>query len=795
MSASGSLRGLLLLATTNVKRERLRSALILVTVTLASLLFFTSLGALNGIASPVQDMLSRQNASHALIRFDTRVHKPAEVLDWWTSHDRVTEVSAAMAWIQTDGLPVHDGAPFGDSLLLTERPVLDRGLDRIVFLEGEARPYPGPGEIWLTRPLAESGGLQLGDVLEIGTEQGAQPFELTAIVVDPQYSSGFMNPVRAWVAPGELGSIYPPGLLQSVAFGVRLDDVAAIDEIWKSFNERYPGGFSGAHLTYAEVVDSYSFLTRLLALMILVFGVISLLVALFIISSTISGVILANYRTFGVLKAIGYTPGNVNAMFLLQFLVLSLVGVPVGIALGWAATRALIGAMLSSIGAIEAPLNLLMPSLLTLLVVLGLVTLVAAVAGARAGRIKPAPAIRYGAPEASARRRNPVRLQWAKSLPLTLVYGMKNAFSGGRRAFYDTITVTVTAFVLLFSINIYYSMTQTGRNLPFWGMDGSDITVHVSASDFTMQYHTLRDYLSEQDGVQYLAGMSIRDAIELPETEDRSATLVSGHIVEGNLDEMGFINLEGRNPASAGEVGLGVNLARDNGWSVGDTVELSVFGQPTPLTIVGIFQGSSNSGYWYRMTVETARRGDPNFEPDRVALVLEEGADRSAVMDDVEAQLGEVVDVEPSERFVEAQLLQIVSAVGLVVTFLSLIFLLVAAVNIVNSTTMGIHESKRQLGIYSALGYTRNQVRMILVNRSTIIAVFALLLGLAGFALLAQPIMGSLTSGMGMPEFPLFINYPASVMALPALLLLCMASAWFPSAKISRIKARSLIVE
>ena len=343
--------------------------------------------------------------------------------------------------------------------------------------------------------------------------------------------------------------------------------------------------------------------------------------------------------------------------------------------------------------------------------------------------------------------------------------------------------------------NVYHSMKETGNQLPFWGFDGSEITVKVNAGDLTMRYDTMKEYLAAVPGVEALAGLSINSDVVLPSNEERASVSISGHIIDGDADAIGFINLEGRNPATVGQISLGVNLAKDNNLTLGDELQLDVFGQPSTFVLTGIFQGTSNNGYWYRMTVDSARQADPNFQPDTVGLITSDDVDREVIMDNLEAQLGAALDVEASEKFIEAQLNQIVSGVGLVVAFLSTIFLLVACVSIFNSTTMSIHESRRQLGIYKALGYTRTQIRLILVNKSAVVGLIATILGFVVFLVFAKPIMSALISGIGMPEFPIFINTVFTLLAFPSVMGLCMLSAWVPSNKVSKIKARTLIVE
>jgi putative ABC transport system permease protein len=178
-----------------------------------------------------------------------------------------------------------------------------------------------------------------------------------------------------------------------------------------------------------------------------------------------------------------------------------------------------------------------------------------------------------------------------------------------------------------------------------------------------------------------------------------------------------------------------------------------------------------------------------------ILVKLNEDANRNTFMIELEAQLGQAVSTEAAEKLVESQLKQIVQGLGLVLGFISTVLVLVAGVSIFNSTSMGIHETKRQLGIYKALGNTEGQIRQMVVVKSGLLGVFALIFGLILFYLGAGNVMDMMMSSFGMVNFPMEINVVGSLLVVPGILLLCFISAWIPSNKVAKIKPRTLIVE
>ncbi|MCF8475294.1 MAG: FtsX-like permease family protein [Emcibacter sp.] len=789
------LSGLFLIATRNIKRDKMRSSLVFLTIALSTMMFMTALVSLQGFSRPIVDMLDKSKASHILLNFDARIYDVDDISDWWRSHKNTESLAPLLPTMVTTSRPVHDGKAIGSHLILTERPKEEMKQDYLAFMEGEPKPYPASGEIWLASSTAQSAGLHIDDYLELATASGARKYRISAIVVDPHYSSGFTTPERAWLGPDELTKLVTFGALNNYTLGILTKDTTKIQDMWGEFNSSLGGGFSGGYTSYEATINSYSFLVDMLGIMILVFGVISLFVALFIISSTISGEIMANYRTFGVIKSIGYTPRNVVSLFQVQFIFLAILALPLGAIGSYFVSQALLGMMLRTIGTASAELAVIQPVVISFIVLMTLVAFVSGRSGKKASIIKPAISIRFGAPEPKRSKYGGLHIRTARYIALPIVLGLKNLLVGKRRDLYDLIGISITAFVFLFSVNVFNSTLKTSENLPFWGLDGAAVNVKRSGGElFGIRYKTLKEYLIDQPGVLAAGGNSSLSAT-IPSGPYGVTRKLSGNIVDGNLDDFGYINLEGRNPVEKGEISVGYALANKYNLDLGSDFALIIKGQKKVFQVSGIFQTSSNSGFWYRTRIESIYEIDPNYEPNEVILTLEKGVDRSTLMDRLESSLGSAVDVEPREKFIQSQLQSITLSIGMVLAFLSLVFLLVSIVNIFNSTVMGINESKKQFGIYKAIGFVQSQIRLIMVSKSVILGILAIIIGLGLYALLAQPTMSYLGQQIGMPEYPMIFDVFGSLLVVPVILISNIFSVWLPSRRITKIKPRELIVE
>ncbi|GEM_PF-4851068 len=756
-------------------------------------MLFTALAGKGSLEKPVHTLLRDLNAAEVTFTLDARAYDVEAVLNWWAEQAEVAALASPRAILAPPARPRSGDRELGSTILLTERSRDDTSIDSLRFQAGQETAAPKNSDIWIPSSLAAANELTIGDTLEVAVDGQVIMFTISAIVVDPQYSSGFLSPVRSWVAPGSLATFSRPGKLNEIQVSVALYEGASADALWDRFKAHLGGGFSGTALTRSTVLASYAQSIGILTALIMLFGVLALIVAVFIITSTVASDVTANYRNFGILKAIGFTPGNMLGAYLLQYAILAAVTTGLGFALGFLSTNALTSLMLSSIGGSLSP-TVYGEAALPALPVLGLlIPIVAALVARRASRINAATAIRFGAPPTESSSTPWPNIVVAKGVGLPAVLALKELLTARARDLFDGVALTLTGAVILFAINVYQSTLDLGDNLPFWGLDGSDVRLTRDLSPaFGIAYERLREQLNDHREVATSGGILNAKASLL--TQDQSSFDIDGHVIDGNLNHLGYLNLEGRNPQSSEEISIGYPLADRFGIALGETISLHLRGQRLEFRVVGIFQGTSNGGLFYRCTLSGAQRAVPFLEPSELILKLHDRSTRGDFIARLQQELGQAAQVETSEKLVESQLAQVAGGLGSVLSAIALSLLAIAGTSILNSTSMGIEESKRQLGVYKALGMTAGQIRGIKLCKALLLACLGAIAGALLYSTLATGLMNSMMHGAGMREFPLTTDHGRSLL-MPALLaFIALLSAWIPSQRITRLPARELIL-
>ena len=128
---------------------------------------------------------------------------------------------------------------------------------------------------------------------------------------------------------------------------------------------------------------------------IVAFGVIGLVMSVLIVANVVSGAVVAGTRRIGVLKSIGFSPGQVVASYVIQVAVPALAGCVLGVVGGNLLSVPLLGqtAQVYGVGALAVPVwvDVVVP-----LAMLGLAGVAALLLALRAGRMSAVQAIATG---------------------------------------------------------------------------------------------------------------------------------------------------------------------------------------------------------------------------------------------------------------------------------------------------------------------------------------------------------------------------------------------------------------
>lgn len=659
------------------------------------------------------------------------------------------------------------------------------------FMIEEGRAPEAPDEMVIDSASAESRGVSIGDTVDVAGASRAEPFTVVGTFGFAEGGSGFGATFIGLTFEAASDLLQIPNEVNSIE--VVTEDDTSTEEVLSRLETILPSeaeavdAVTAAADQAAELQEGLSFFNTFL----LVFGLIALIVGAFVVYNAFRVVVTQRSRELALLRILGATRAQLVWSVLIEALIVGLVASIIGLGLGLALAIG-IRQLLAAIGS-ELPDAGLVLSLrtVTVAVAVGMTTtmLSALMPAFRTTRISPMEALREQIETRGVRR----WWVWVGGLALvaaTALVGLgvrqaydQAALTGNTRplaligagcliafgAFFllaralvkpllgvlgSTATSTaaqlgrenarrtprrtaVTATALMIGLGLVATVAVLSRSV-------EDTILQVLEDTFTA------DAIVQPAGFDALAGIPVEIADDVSAVEgvndvarlnmipadlpgDAGETLVVGVEPETVDLAIAFEDVEGAfDDLGPGTVAVQRIEADKLGLELGDTVELTIDGEPRPVDVVAIFDlaGEVSDSASYYIFYDDIRQIQGRPRDSTVMVGFDPEANEEAVTERLSETLADypgvtVTTIADLEQMVRSALAALVGMVaGLL--FMSVV---VAIVGIVLTLYLAVFERTRETGLLRAVGMTRRQVRRMIRFESILIAVFGTLLG------------------------------------------------------------------
>lgn len=787
------MKSILGIALSNIVKKKAQSIMLFIILTVSAVSFGSSIGVLASINSPFEKTFDDLKGPHDTFMLDSKLYNSTDIRDWWTKNKGVETVSDLIPCV-TSGTPYHNGKMLDVSFFLSEIASSQKRINDLKIIEGSKTDSPKPGEIWIPTGIAYSKEIKVGDSIKITVPGGTKTFKISAIIVDPIFSSQMINPVRVWVTQGTLQRIYPKDALNSSFLSVRYFDMNDSAGVWEEFESFLGAPFSGFKFSYEIISISFTMLYQIIGIVLLIFSLILLLITLYVMFSTVSDSIVSDYKTIGTLKACGFTPLNIIWIYVCQIMLLSVFAIPLGLLASNIVIKVLSASLIKILGIANTNLHSCTILVLVFFVMMFVMGIAALISSKKAGNVKAADAIRYGEP--------PQRLKNKKSgtkiypsLPISISLGINQIMAYKRQILFSFIIFFVTAFVTVLSINSLESIKKMSENRTEFGFDSSDVMVESKGIKFGVDNSKVISWLKSDARVKDVLASSYITSAVIPKDSKNASMSVIGVCYDGDMSKMGLKTMEGANPANDNEIALAINTGKKYNKKVGDIFNLYIEGKLMKFRVSGIYQGINNMGQGYRITYNAVLKANKEFEANEILVKLNNSTGISPFTTDLKKSFGNGIDSTSTEKAFKGVMDPIVSNMALAVIFVSIIFISVLIVTLVSSTTLFIHKNKKIFGIYKTIGVTPNQSRLSIMFKNIIITIIAGSMGILASLLILPSVMSLMCQSMGVINFPFIINGLHTASVLPLMMILSFISSYIPSGRILKINARILTSE
>jgi len=621
------------------------------------------------------------------------------------------------------------GAPALSSLTLAGRASPGGPVDDVILRSG--RWARRPGELVLSSAdVYPAGnlppGIGLGSQLAVTGASGDAGLTVVGIATSVTGSAD------GWVAPAEIARLRParaPAVTQMLYRFRSAGSAAAVRADVAAVAAALPPGAVAVTQSYlAARVQEASGIAPI-APFLVAFGLTGLVMSVLIVINVVGGAVVAGYRRIGVLKSIGFTPGQVVAAYVGQAMAPAAAGCVAGLVAGNLLTAPLLGrtASLYGVGSLGVPVWV---DASVAAAMCGVVAVAALVPALRAGRLGAVQAIAAGRAPRPGRGVTAYRLFDGLPLPRPVTIGLAAPFARPARAAVTLVVIVLGASAVTLAAGLSGSLTRVVYGLSLARTEQVQVSylgsgagagvrvgraggpVPVPAPGGSRPGPGQPMTAAEQRAVAAALRAQPGTLHYVAETDEQASMPgVSGQIqvtaLRGNAAWTGYGLISGRWYDGPGQADVPAYFLGATGKAVGDTVTMWFAGRPVSVRIVGeIFD---YSGLEMITDWATLARADPGLAATSYEVGLRPGTSAAGYGQALEAALGSgyVAGVNSNNKGLPIVL-------GLIGA-LTLLLAIVAGLGVLNTVAVATRERVHDLSVFKMVGMTPGQAVTMVV--------------------------------------------------------------------------------
>jgi putative ABC transport system permease protein len=597
------------------------------------------------------------------------------------------------------------------------------------------RPSASHGVV-MEASLAAAVHVGVGDQITVqSVDAGA--VRMTVIGIADTADQGFYpqwTPGLIWVPQPVLAAVEPVTAEREDVVGLRLADVApvalgqVVQEIYNVYNGPSENSVVQRFSTFQQVENSMASDSKLLGLLLALFGIIALGAAPCAIANVTAGRVLMHRQDIAMLKALGFTPGQVIRMLVAEQTALGVVGALCGVALARVVTSPEFIQPPDGVPVGLAPL----PGSWVTLIAVGTVLAVAiatVIPAWRAGLVSPVAAVQASPPRGHLSLI--ARLGLLVHLPAPLVLGARDSLTRRLPALLTVFGVAIPMVMIAIALTCWSTIDGFTRDPGRIGLAAAlTVSGPASASVLARDPQVLAAY----PGAEFDTLLPGDNGTFTALAAGTSARPYPFHVADGRL-------FSAPDEAVAGQGFL--NLMH---LSVGNLTGVTVDGVYVDVRIVGRIIYPEDNGDVLAFGLDALKVAGNPQPPQFYDVVVRPGVPAAAAAASLlhvsQNQLDVQVVPNPADGL---GMVRVVIAVSVV------ILAIIGLANLLTATAIGLRDHQHETSVLAAMGLTPRQVMATLVVNTTILATLGVGAGLAVGAVAAPWLinMQGQASGMG----------------------------------------------
>ena len=534
--------------------------------------------------------------------------------------------------------------------------------------------------------------------------------------------------------------------------------------------------------TLNTTIESRTFLSMIFFASFLMTVIIIIGIVMLMIFNNISNYIKENMKNLGALKAMGYTTKDLKKSLLLQFGILTIIGLVLGIICGYLFMPIITNMLIAQSG---IPYNLkfnIVSTLITIIAISLFVLFIVMISIRKIKKIEPIIALRDGV-ENHNFKKNHIPLDKSK-LSINTSLSLKNMFKNIKQNIISFITIIFLSFLMVAAVTMYQNFSRK----PILSLLTFEIADGIVEIDNDIKEEFVNDLKNDKDikDFKYLTSYMMHD-------KDFSPFVV--YILEDTSKINNKDNCyKGRYPKHDNEVAISGKYAKENGYNIGDEIEYQVGNKKYSYLITGFIQSTNNSGREAILSYDGAKQLI-NIDELNPVYYFDSNVKASKIIDKYNAKYGDkIIATIDFQELIKSQLSTFVGVANIMVIVISIISGCIIVLVLYLLMKSMIYDRRYEYGILKALGYKTKDLIIQNVLAFMPIIIIATLIGTIISYFITNPYIGFNMRPFGIMKCTMVIPMDLIIISALFIIGISVISTILMSLKIRKIEPYNLLI-
>jgi putative ABC transport system permease protein len=620
--------------------------------------------------------------------------------------------------------------------------------------------------------------LSIGDTVGITGADGQEAhLPVIGLAYNPMWDTyRSVQPPYLYLSEKTLRELFPDEADWSWSVGLRLADPEAVEDVLNKIEANLRPHAVDNHSDWRDVRTSAIFEAQLNFAFLSAFSIFAILATIFVISSSVSAIVLSQFRQIGILKAIGFTQNQILILYLGQYLLLSLIGTLLGLVLGIVLSPLPLQSIVVSLNStFRPPVNL--PLIIMVFIFVPAIVMISVLGTAyRAAKVNIIKTIATGAEAPEKKLSWGTQLGELLGLPMILSMGINDVFVRPIRSMLTGFNLMLGVMGIVFGLTLNQTLDAFVEDPALLGIVYDGVVTRELTTDSRTQH-----LLQTTPGIEAFYAERLIDA-KTPADKSFQVRAVAGEvsafpdrISDGRLFE-----------PNTYEAVAGQGLLDWLGLEIGDELTLILDdneNRPVTWRIVGQYNEPSNAGQMLMVNLSTVERAAKQAKPTTYYLKLAPNIDTTRLKQHLVAQR----DADLTVTLVDEGIPWSIFYLQVGIFALAAILIGIALINVFNTSLLTVQEKLKTIGVLKTVGMTPGQVVGMVNTTAGFLGLLATLIGIPLGLIFTKAILTLLSQNYGISEVNLSLNIFYVLLLIPLMIGISMLGSFIPGRQAARL--------